>query len=269
MFDTTVFLYALVVILASAFVTWMVSLPKRDVSIIDSMWSLLFALAAGVYLGTAPELNLTTIIVFIMVSLWALRLSAYITWRHWGEAEDRRYQHIRERNQPGFAYKSLYLVFGLQGVLAWIISLPLLVAIHTSAPLGWLSGLGILFWLVGMIFEAGGDWQLARFKADPAHQGRVLNTGFWRYTRHPNYFGNALIWWGFFLIALAAGGGWTVISPILMTVLLLKVSGVALLEKDIGERRPEYRAYIQCTNAFFPGLPHMPKATDRHQEARV
>lgn len=269
MFDMTAFLYALAVILAATFVTWIMSLLKRDVSIIDSLWSLLFVLAAGVYLVTAPELNPTTIIVFIMVSLWALRLSAYITWRHWGEAEDRRYQNIRERNQPGFAYKSLYLVFGLQGVLAWIISLPLLVAMHTSAPLDGLSGLGILFWLMGMVFEVGGDWQLARFKADPTHRARVLDTGLWRYTRHPNYFGNALIWWGFFLLALAAGGGWTVISPILMTVLLLKVSGVVLLEKDISDRRPEYRSYIQRTNAFFPGLPHTPEVTDRHREAGI
>ncbi|MDV7392590.1 DUF1295 domain-containing protein, partial [Arthrospira platensis SPKY1] len=150
-----------------------------------------------------------------MVGLWALRLSAYITWRNWGEEEDRRYQQIRERNQPGFAYKSLYLVFGLQGVLAWIISLPLLAAIHANAPLDWLAYLGVLVWLVGMAFEAGGDWQLARFKADPAHRGKVLDSGLWRYTRHPNYFGNALVWWGFFLLALSAGGWWAVVAPAL------------------------------------------------------
>jgi steroid 5-alpha reductase family enzyme len=120
-----------------------------------------------------------------------------------------------------------------------------------------------------MAFEAGGDWQLARFKADPAHRGKVLDSGLWRYTRHPNYFGNALIWWGFFLLALSAGGWWTVVSPALMTFLLLKVSGVVLLEKDISDRRPEYRAYIQRTNAFFPGPPRAPEVTDHPREFRV
>lgn len=269
MLNTTAFLYGLGGILAAGLVAWLISLPKRDVSIVDSLWSLLFFLAAGIYLGTAPAPGLTSIIVPVMVGLWALRLSAYITWRNWGEEEDRRYQQIRERNQPGFAYKSLYLVFGLQGVLAWIISLPLLVAIHANAPLDWLGYLGILLWLVGMVFEAGGDWQLARFKADPANRGKVLDSGLWRYTRHPNYFGNAMIWWGFFLLASSAGGWWTVVSPALMTFLLLKVSGVTLLEQDISDRRPEYRAYIQRTNAFFPGPPRTAEAGDRSREVRV
>jgi len=269
MFDLMVFLYGLGGILAAALVVWAISVFKRDVSIVDSLWSLLFFIAAGVYLGTAPAPGFTAILVLLMVGLWALRLSAYITWRNWGEAEDRRYQHIRERNQPGFAYKSLYLVFGLQGVLAWIISLPLLVAIHASAPLDWLGYLGILLWLVGMTFEAGGDWQLARFKANPANRGKVLDSGLWRYSRHPNYFGNALIGWGFFLLALSAGGWWTVVAPALMTFLLLKVSGVVLLEQDISDRRPEYRAYIQRTNAFFPGPPRKPAAANHPQEVRV
>jgi steroid 5-alpha reductase family enzyme len=263
MFEITAFLYALGGILALGLVAWIFSLAKHDVSMVDSLWALMFFLAASVYFGTAPAPGLTSLIVLVLVGLWALRLSAYITWRNWGEGEDRRYQQIRERNQPGFAYKSLYLVFGLQGVLAWIISLPLLAAIHASAPLDWMSSLGILLWLIGMVFEAGGDWQLTRFKADPANQGKVLDSGLWRYTRHPNYFGNALIWWGFFLLALSAGGWWTIVSPLLMTFLLLKVSGVSLLEQDISDRRPAYRAYIQRTNAFFPGPPRSLQATDR------
>ncbi|MDZ7621723.1 MAG: DUF1295 domain-containing protein [Candidatus Competibacteraceae bacterium] len=269
MFDLVAFLYGLGGILAAALVVWAISVFKRDVSIVDSLWSLLFFIAAGVYLGTAPAPGLTSILVLVLVGLWALRLAAYITWRNWGEEEDRRYQHIRERNQPGFAYKSLYLVFGLQGVLAWIISLPLLAAIHANAPLDWLAYLGILLWLVGMAFEAGGDWQLARFKADSAHRGKVLDSGLWRYSRHPNYFGNALVWWGFFLLALSAGGWWAVIAPALMTFLLLKVSGVVLLEQDISDRRPEYRAYIQRTNAFFPGPPRQPAVGAHPSEIRT
>lgn len=269
MSDLTAFLYGLGGILAAAFIVWALSVLKRDVSIVDSLWSLLFFIAAGVYLGTAPAPGLTSILVLVMVGVWALRLAAYITWRNWGEAEDRRYQQIRERNQPGFAYKSLYLVFGLQGVLAWIISLPLLAAIHANAPLDWLGYLGILVWLVGMAFEAGGDWQLARFKADPAHRGKVLDSGLWRYSRHPNYFGNALVWWGFSLLALSAGGWWAVVAPALMTFLLLKVSGVVLLEQDISDRRPEYRAYIQRTNAFFPGPLRQPEVAAHPSEIRT
>lgn len=269
MLDMTAFLYGLGGILAAGFVTWAISLAKRDVSIVDSLWSLMFVLAAGLYLATAPVPGSTSILVLMLVGLWAFRLAGYITWRNWGADEDRRYRHIRERHQPGFVYKSLYLVFGLQGLLAWIISLPLLVAIHANAPLDLLGCLGILFWLAGMVFEAGGDWQLARFKANPANRGKVLDSGLWRYTRHPNYFGNALIWWGFYLLALSAGGWWTVVSPLLMTFLLLKVSGVVLLEQDISDRRPAYRAYIQRTNAFFPGPPRAPESANHPREVRL
>ena len=144
-------------------------------------------------------------------------------------------------------------MFGLQGVLAWIIALPLLPAIASDAPLGLLDAIAAALWLVGLVFEAGGDYQLSRFKRDPANKGKVLDTGLWRYTRHPNYFGDFCIWWAFYLFAVSAGGWWSIISPLLMSFLLLKVSGVAMLEKTIGERRPEYAEYIERTNAFFPG----------------
>ena len=141
----------------------------------------------------------------------------------------------------------------MQGVLAWLISLPLLAGILGQQSLGWLDIAAVSLWCIGFLFEAVGDWQLARFKADPANKGRVMDRGLWRYSRHPNYFGNCCLWWGFYLLALAAGGWWSIISPILMTFLLLKVSGVSLLEQDITERRPAYRDYIQRTNAFVPG----------------
>jgi steroid 5-alpha reductase family enzyme len=136
-----------------------------------------------------------------------------------------------------------------------VISLPLLAAVNSTTPLGWLDAIGAAVWLLGMVFEAGGDWQLARFKADPANRGKVLDSGLWRYTRHPNYFGDFCVWWGLFLIALAGGGWWSVIGPLVMSGLLLKVSGVVLLEKDIGERRPAYRDYVRRTSAFFPAPP--------------
>jgi steroid 5-alpha reductase family enzyme len=165
---------------------------------------------------------------------------------------------MRAANDPGFWWKSIYLVFGLQAILAWVISLPLLAAMLGQAPLGWLDAAAASLWVIGLGFEALGDRQLARFKAQPGNAGRVMDRGLWRYTRHPNYFGEACLWWAFFLFALAAGGWWTLVSPVLMTWLLLRVSGVSLLEQDIGERRPGYREYIECTNAFIPGPPRRP-----------
>jgi len=144
-------------------------------------------------------------------------------------------------------------VFSLQAVLAAIVSLPLLASLASARPINLLDVLGAAAFITGMLFESVSDWQLARFKADARNRGHVLDTGLWRYTRHPNYFGEFCVWWGFYLMALGAGGWWTILSPMLMSLLLLKVSGVVLLEKDIGERRPPYRAYVARTNAFFPG----------------
>jgi steroid 5-alpha reductase family enzyme len=193
--------------------------------------------------------------VIAVVVLWAARLSGYIAWRNRGEPEDRRYREIRARNEPNFAYKSLYLVFWLQALLAWIVSLPLLAAIAGSRPLNVLDYLGIALALAGLAFESVADWQLAAFRRNPANAAAVMDRGLWRYSRHPNYFGEFCVWWGLYLIAFSAGGWWSVLSPILMSLLLLRVSGVVLLEKSIDERRNAYQAYRARTNAFFPGLP--------------
>ncbi|MCU0975798.1 MAG: DUF1295 domain-containing protein [Steroidobacteraceae bacterium] len=255
MFDLGLWLAALAALAVFAVAGWLLSLPLRNVSIVDSMWSLMFLLAALAYVAGQAAPGPRAWLVIALVTAWSLRLAAYITWRNHGHGEDFRYQKIRANNEPGFAFKSLYIVFGLQAGLAWVISLPLLAAINSTTPLGWLDAAGVALWLVGMVFEAGGDWQLTRFKADPANRGEVLDTGLWRYTRHPNYFGDFCVWWGLFLIALAGGGWWSAAGPLLMSFLLLKVSGVALLEKDIGERRPAYRDYVRRTNAFFPAPP--------------
>ena len=262
MFDLNSYLYGLGVLTLFGIGGWLISLVKRDVSIVDSMWSLMFMLAAVVYYLTLSTTGPRATLILLMVILWALRLSIYITWRNWGETEDRRYQSIRANNEPNFSIKSLYIVFLLQGFLAWVISLPLLAAVYSTAAISILDYLGIALWVVGMIFEAGGDYQLQRFKADPDSRGKVMNSGLWRYTRHPNYFGNACIWWGFGLIALAGGGWWALISSIIMTLLLLKVSGVTLLEQDIGDRRPGYADYIKQTNAFFPWFPKCTKLSN-------
>ncbi len=247
------YIAALVLILAVGFVGWLVSLVRNDVSLVDSLWSLFFLIAALVFAAAAWPLSARAILVLGLVAIWALRLSAYITARNLAEPEDYRYREIRARNAPGFRYKSLYIVFGLQGVLAWFISMPLLPAISTTFSLNVIDVFALLLWLVGFTFEAGGDYQLSRFKSDPSNKGRVLETGFWRYTRHPNYFGDFCIWWAFYLFALAAGAWWTIASPMLMSFLLLRISGVTLLERTIATRRPAYVDYIRSTNAFFPG----------------
>ena len=248
-----IYLNALYAILAVGVVAWLFSVAKRNVSFVDSLWSLFFLIAAGVFFTAAAPISARGMLVLALVTIWSLRLSIYITTRNWGEEEDYRYQTIRANNEPGFAFKSLYIVFGLQGLLAWLIALPLLPAITAQAELTALDALAALLWLVGFVFEAGGDYQLAKFKRNPDNKGRVLNSGLWGLTRHPNYFGDFCIWWAYYLFAVAAGGWWSIASPILMSFLLLKVSGVAMLEKTITSRRPEYAEYIQNTNAFFPG----------------
>jgi steroid 5-alpha reductase family enzyme len=238
--------------------TWLASLWWRDVSIVDRVWSWLFVAAAATYSLMLPHVGPRAAWLWPLLLAWAVRLSAHITRRSWRQPEDRRYQAIRARNQPGFALKSLWLVFGLQALLAWLYSAPLLAALASPRRLGWLDAAGVLLCAFGIVFEAVADGQLSRFQAGHNH-GRVLDTGLWRWSRHPNYFGEACAWWGFWLIALAAGGGWTVFAPLMLTAMLLKVSGVSLLEKDIGERRPAYRDYIARTNAFIPGPRKAPR----------
>lgn len=254
MFDLALWLHALAALLLLGVVGWLASVALRNVNLVDSLWSLKFLLCAVVYVqlaGSPPTAR--GLLALVLVGLWALRLAVYLTLRNWGHDEDRRYVAIRANNSPGFWWKSAYIIFGLQALLAWVVSLPLLGAATSSAPLGWLDALGTALWLLGMVYEAGSDWQLARFKRDPANAGRVLASGLWANTRHPNYFGNFCIWWGLYLVALQGGAWWSLPGPLLMTLLLLKVSGVALLEKDIAHRRPEYADYVRRTPAFIPG----------------
>ena len=249
-------LSAIPLLLAAAAVTWAVSVIRRNVTIVDTLWPLLFVMAAIVYAAVVPGTGTRAILLLVLVSAWGVRLAVYLAWRNRGHEEDRRYRAIRERNEPNFALKSLYLIFGFQALLAWIISLPIAGAITGTGPLGALDVLGVILWTVGLVFEAGGDWQLARFKRDPANAGRVMDRGLWRYTRHPNYFGDFMVWWGLFLVALATGDAWwTVIGPIVMSVLLIRVSGAALLEKSLKKRRAGYDEYVRRTSAFFPRPP--------------
>lgn len=249
------YFYSLIPMIILAFIVWLVSLRKQDVSIVDSLWSVLFVVSASYYLWVMDELSTRAQIVYVLVVIWGVRLSSYITLRHLGQPEDKRYQRIRANNQPGFAFKSMYLIFMLQAGLAWIISLPLFYAMSSSNALSSLDYLGIGLWTIGMLFEATADQQLYRFKQQEKNKGRLLTQGLWAYTRHPNYFGEFLIWWGFYLLALSAadlyGGIISIISPLIMSLLLLRVSGVVLLERSMRSK-PGYENYMRNTSAFIP-----------------
>ncbi|MEO7795834.1 MAG: DUF1295 domain-containing protein [Thermoanaerobaculia bacterium] len=241
---------------------WLLSVRLRDVSIVDVMWGPGFALVAavGASLGAGDESRKAVVVV--LVGVWGLRLGMHIFRRNaprgGGQSEDYRYRAMRERQGPRFVWLSAFTVFGLQGALLLFIALPLLAstALAGAPALRLLDFAGIALFLAGFFCEAVGDAQLARFRANPANRGKVCDVGLWRYSRHPNYFGDATLWWGFYLIACAVpGGAWTIASPIVMTILLLKVSGVALLERGLTSSKPGYAEYVARTSAFIPWFP--------------
>lgn len=238
-----------------AAVTWLISLWRRDASLADRIWPLMIAGAGVAYGVLLPGAGPRAMAVLGIAGLWALRLAGFISWRNWGHGEDRRYKAMRERHGERFGRRSLVWVFGLQAGLAWLVSAPLLAARLAPPQIGVLAATGLALALFGLAFEAVADAQLARFKRDPRNRGQVMDRGLWRTTRHPNYFGEACVWWGLWLAVADAGwaGALAVLSPAIMTVLLLRVSGVRLLEADIADRRPAYRDYVRRTNAFFPG----------------
>lgn len=249
------FLAGSAVVMAAVTLVWLLSVARRDASIVDVFWGLGFVLAAWVYRGFGPPAGWRQWLVLALVTIWGVRLAGYIFWRNRGHGEDYRYREMRRRAGRGFWWRSYFTVFLLQGTLLLAISTPLLAVQAGEAEPGWRWSdlVGLVLWIVGFFFEAVGDFQMARFKADPANRGRVLRRGLWAFTRHPNYFGDAALWWGFFCFALAVPWGfWTLPSALVMNLLLLEVSGVALLEKTIVERRPEYREYIENTPAFVP-----------------
>jgi steroid 5-alpha reductase family enzyme len=249
-------------ILALMVLLWLLSLALRNSSIVDIFWGTGFVIVAWASFvfgdqGFFPR----KILLAALVTIWGLRLSLHILSRNWGKAEDFRYAKWRLESGPRWWWFSFFKVFLLQGVLMWVISAPLVAAevSPTSASIGPVEALAVVVWAIGFSFEAVGDWQLMRFKADPANRGKLMDRGVWRYTRHPNYFGDAAQWWGFYLIAAAGGGWWTVLSPILMTLLLVRVSGVGLLEKTLKDSKPGYRQYMERTRAFIPWFPRGPQ----------
>lgn len=253
-------LIGLATVIALGILLWLVSLAVRDSSIVDIAWGpLILLIGVAYYVITAAPGSRAGLMV-ALVGLWAVRLAAHIGARNLGHGEDFRYAAWRKQYGAAWWYRSYFKVFLLQGLIAWIVAMPIYYAVTASTPhaLGWWDYAGLAVFAFGFLFEAIGDEQLRRFKANPANQGRVMNTGLWRYTRHPNYFGEAVLWWGLGLIGVAAGGWPGLIGPAIMTFLLIRVSGVALLEKSLKATKPGYAEYIASTPAFVPGKPKEP-----------
>ncbi len=258
----SIFITNLAALMVMMFAVWLLSLFKRDASVVDVFWGLGFVVVAWLTFLQADGYLGRKLLITLLTTLWGLRLALHILIRNWGHGEDRRYQAWRAQYGARFWWVSLFTVFGLQGVLLWAISLVLQVGQISAIParLVMFDFIGALIWAGGFIFEAVADWQLYRFKADPENKGKVMKKGLWAYTRHPNYFGESLVWWGLFIITLATPGStWVVISPLLITFLLVKVSGVTLLEKTIVDSRPEYADYIKSTSSFIPWFPRKEK----------
>lgn len=245
------------VILALMLATWRLSVRWQRADIVDVVWGLGFVVVAWVTNAITDGPQARSDLLVAMTTVWGVRLAAYLAWRMRGQPEDRRYGAMRRRLGERFALVSLLSVFLFQGLGMWVVSLPVQLGQVAETPekIRVAGVLGLAVWAIGMFFEAVGDAQLARFKSKPWNQGQVMDTGLWRYTRHPNYFGDLLVWWGIFIVAATSTGGKASFAgPVLMTVLLLKVSGVPLIERHL-ERRPGYADYVERTNAFFPGPP--------------
>ena len=257
MFETTLgaALAGLPLVLAMMLAIWLDTLSHDDVSLVDRFWGIGFMmLGLFWYLEAGAPAGAWLPLLVLMV--WGARYTTYIIWRNWGKGEDPRYAAMRNYHGDSFRWLSLRNVFLLQGVIMWLVALPLLVALRDPAPMGSvLLWLGALLALFGVAYESIADFQLARFLGRPGNAGKVMQRGLWRYSRHPNYFGECLVWWGIWLMAAAAGGWWTIFSPLIMTWALLRFSGVTLLDERLRETREGYRDYMARTNAFIPGKP--------------
>jgi len=246
-----IFFNALLINVTFAYFGWLISLKKNNVTHVDIMWSLFFVLnALYFYITFAPSLRST--LVLILTLIWGLRLSVYLAMRNWGKPEDARYLKIRQNNEPNFRYKSVYIIFGLQSILAWIIGSILFLAIENNHPLTWLDTLGFSLTLLGIAYESIADYQLMQFKNDIKNRGKLLQSGLWKFSRHPNYFGELLVWWGFFVTTIVTGIHFNLIAPLLMTFLILKFSGVTLLEANLTRKFDGYENYKKKVNTLIP-----------------
>jgi steroid 5-alpha reductase family enzyme len=252
-----IFLFAALVLFFFMTLVFLLALKLEDNSIVDVAYGIGFLLVGWVTFIGYAETQARQMLLLALVSIWGLRLAAHIGLRKLKEnGEDPRYAQWRESWGETFVWRSFLQIFMLQGAVIYLVALPLLLVMRDSgAPLGWLDLIGVLIWAFGFVYEAVGDWQLKQFKSDPENRGRIMRYGLWRTTRHPNYFGEATLWWGIFLIALGTPLGWlAIISPVLIDFLLLKVSGIPMLEERYADN-PEFQEYKKHTNAFFPWFP--------------
>ncbi|HEY0521022.1 MAG TPA: DUF1295 domain-containing protein [Ilumatobacteraceae bacterium] len=254
---STAMLTAAIAIASFMIVMWVLSLVLKNASIVDVGWGVGFVIVAFAVRARVDGNADRQQLLVAMTTLWGLRLAAYLHGRNRGKPEDYRYRAMRKRWGPRFPLISLGTVFALQGVLMWVVSLPVqLGQVKADPKLGVVSWIGIVVWAVGLFFEVIGDAQLAVFKKDPANAGKVMDTGLWRFTRHPNYFGDACVWWGIALVAAETTvGRWGLIGAATMTFLLRRVSGVTLLEKSLVKRRAGYEQYVATTSPFIPRPP--------------
>jgi steroid 5-alpha reductase family enzyme len=246
-------------------IVFVIALIKKDNSIVDIFWGLGFVLIAILTMQRGvPGLRG---LIYLLVCLWGLRLAVHIFIRNQGRGEDFRYARWRKNWGKWFIPRSYLQIFMLQGLMMLIIAYPIVVvAAAPIEPVGIVALFGILIWIIGFYFEALGDYQLMRFKKNSENKGKIIRSGLWRYTRHPNYFGEVVMWWGVFLLALPVQYGWTtIISPIVITFLLLKISGVPMLEKKY-EGSVQFEIYKQQTNQFFPWFPKKPGSQPKHTE---
>ena len=247
---------------------WALHLRDEDASIVDPVWGpAIFGIGVVYGLANGVAWRGLRLMVFLVVAAWAMRLGVHLAQRHSLTGEDRRYAKMREARGADWWWKSVYVVFLFQAVLAWIVALPLMALASVPTEFNALSCVGLAVATFGFLFEAVADGQLAAFKrreaaspaAEDATQGEfrpVMDTGLWRYSRHPNYFGESVVWWGVGLVAVSQGAYWSIMGPVLITFMLLKVSGVTMTEADIEERRPAYRDYVRRTSAFVPFPPN-------------
>lgn len=246
-----IFLNALFINLLFAYFGWLLSLKKNNVTHVDTMWSLFFVLNALYFYSVFPA-SLRSSLIILLVLFWGVRLAIYLTYRNWGKPEDTRYLKIRQNNEPHFRYKSAYIIFGFQAILAWIVGSILFIAIENNHPITWLDNLGFIVILFGIAYESIADYQLMQFKNDIKNRGKLLQSGLWKLSRHPNYFGEILVWWGFFITTLTTGFHYNLIAPVLMTFLILRFSGVTLLEANLTSKFDEYDNYQKKVNTIIP-----------------
>jgi steroid 5-alpha reductase family enzyme len=247
--------WGLVFAVSAAVLLWLVSLRTRDVSIVDIFWGMGVAGVVDIAALLGQAGGSRTSAVLFLVNLWGLRLAAHIWARHKGE--DHRYAVMRTKFGRKWWWMSLFQVFLLQAILIWFVPAPLVAAVlYSHMPMGWLDYAGIAVAAVAFLFESLADFQLAAFRADPASKGKVMDRGLWGWSRHPNYFGEALMWWGYFAVGFGASHQWwLILSPVLITFLLLQVSGVTLMEEKMDERRPGYAEYRRRVSALVPWPP--------------